>query len=487
MADASEHAATVLSAIVPGRRDLLDKALLRLTPAHFPEKVQANLFQLLERYAEVTAHVMTPSALEDLLRTRDSGQALLYTETYSLYSAREVTDADFLWSVEQLRELAAEKATGEVITESMEILRQGKSLPSGETVKGHHDARAFLLEAFSNIDLDLTMQEAPEGDIRHEQAEILKDYADRKRDRMVGLAPGILTGVPSLDEHIGGFQNGELVLSVGYSSDGKTSLCVQIAWSAAVEQGKNVVFFTTETLRPQVRRKLLSRHSKLPLFGLPDGLDSHQLKLGTLPPQEESRLPDVVSDFTHNPAYGRLYLAQVPRHSTISSLEQRLYRIERSFQVDLVVCDYLALLKSDRKRNSDREEFNNIVKEAKQVATTFADGRGVPFLSPWQVNREKRDAAEKLGYYTTAALAETSEATNSADVILSILAPNERERHTELTGQVMKNRDGKTAQGLRIMVDYATSTFESIVGVTGRAFNGVQQNASALDYLSEDE
>lgn len=378
MADAQEHARTVLSAIIPKRRDLLDKALRHLTPAHFPDKVQSNIFTLLERYADVTGSVLTSSALDDMLRTKDAGQGSLYTENFQLFHDTEVTDADFAWSIQELRELAAEKATAEVITESMEILRSGKQLSTGETIKGHLDARAHVLEAFAEIDRDLTMQEAPEGDMQEERQDILQDYSDRKKARLEGSSGGILFGITELDSMVGGMQNGELILSVGYSSDGKTSLCVQAAWSASVEQGKNVVFLTTETLRPQVRRKIVARHSKLPIFELPEGLNTRDLKAGTLSDALEEKHIEVVSDLTKNPSYGKLYIAQVPRNATISSIEQRLYRIQRKFNIDLVICDYLALLKSDRHRQSDREELSSIIKESKQLATTFNDGAGVP-------------------------------------------------------------------------------------------------------------
>lgn len=462
MADAREHAKTILSAIIPNRRDLLEKALQHLTPAHFPDKVQSNIFVLLERYSDTTGAVMTRSALEDLLRDRDPGQQLLYYENYDLFSANEPTDAEFVWSIDQLRVLAAEKATGEVLTEAMEILVTGKETRLGETIKGHLDARAFALEAFADIDRELTMQEAPEGDMRDERIDIMQDYADRKKALAEGDKQGILFGITELDAKVGGMQNGELVLSVAYSSDGKTSLCVQTAWHAAVEQKKNVVFLTTETLRPQVRRKLVARHSRLDIFDLPEGLNTRDLKAGTLSPAQEAKFQEVVSDLTKNPSYGKIYIAQVPRNATISSIEQRLYRIQRRFNIDLVICDYLTLLKPDRNRNDDRQEMSAIVKEAKQLATTFDDGRGVPLMSPWQVNRAARDKAEQLGYYTSASLAETSEATNSADVIISILAPlDNSNRYAELKGQILKARDGETTQSLLMTVDYATSHFQS--------------------------
>lgn len=463
MASASEHAQAVLSAILPGRRDLLEKALRQLTPAHFPERVQSKLFEMMGRYSDYTSGSVLPyKYLDDQLRNRaDPAQLQLYLESYQLFAETTTDDAEFAWSVQQLKELAADKATGEAITEAMEILRTGKS-EGDVTLRGHLDARTRLLESFQEIDRELTQQDAPEGDMREEASEILADYADRKHQRERGTSGGILFGIDELDRKVGGLQNGELILAAGYSSDGKTTLCVQAAWSAAVEQGKNVVFLTTETLRPQVRRKLISRHSKLPIFNLPDGLNTRDLKAGSLTPDQEVHLQSVVSDLTKNPAYGKLYIAQVPRSASINSIEQRLHRIQRSFHVDFVVMDYLALLYSDRRRQTTREELASIMKDAKLLATSFDDSRGVPFMSPWQVSRHARESAEQQGQYTSASLSETAEATNSADVIVSLLAPTDNtDRRADITMQVLKNRDGETANGILVEVDYATSWFRS--------------------------
>jgi replicative DNA helicase len=469
MATASDHGRIVLSAILPagpdlpGRRDLLEKASRQLNPDHFAERVQARLFAMMLRYSDYTSGGVLPlKYLDDQIRDRlDPAQAALFTETYELYAESSVDDGEFAWSVQQLRELASEKATGEALTEAMEILRNGKQ-DGQETLRGHEDAREYLLESLQAIDRDLTLQDAPEGDMRAEGSEMLTDYAERRQQHERGTSGGVLFGIEELDRKVGGLQNGELILAAGYSSDGKTTLCVQTAWAAAVEQGKNVVFLTTETLRPQVRRKLLARHSKLPIFNLPDGLNTRDLKAGTLPEDLVPRLSDVVADLTKNPAYGRLYIAQVPRSATIASIEQRLNRIQRQFHIDLVVMDYLALLKSDSRRQTTREELATIMKEAKLLAVNFDDSRGVPFMSPWQVSRKAREEAASLSLYTSASLSETAEATNSADVIISLLAPEDNtNRHNDITMQVLKNRDGETANGILVEVDYATSWFRS--------------------------
>ena len=83
-------------------------------------------------------------------------------------------------------------------------------------------------------------------------------------------------------------------------------------------------------------------------------------------------------------------------------------------------------------------------------------------MSPWQVSRAAREAAENLGRYSSAALSETAEATNSSDVIVSMLAPSDNtDRHTDILFQVLKNRDGETADGMLVEADYATCHFRS--------------------------
>jgi replicative DNA helicase len=461
---ASDHARIILASIIPNRRDLLDRALRDLTPDLFEDQVLKNLFLLLERYAEVTNSVMTSAALADILASsgRDPGTAAHYQETYALLEAVTPAESEFLWSLEQIRDLAAERATGAAITSGMAILNGGLDGEKGQTYRGHADARAYVLQAFSEIDRSLSLQESPEGDIRGEGRAFLASYASRKQARLSGTLRVVQTGVEGIDSRIGGFEPGELNLVVGYTNSGKTSLCVQLAWHAAVAQGLHVVYATTETLRPQVTRKIISRHSRLEVFGLPEGLNSRDLKAGTLSPELEPKLQEVVEDFTRNPAYGSLNVIQLPRGAGVPALETRLVRLARERDLGLVILDYAQLLSSSRRYDSLREELGDVVKSAKAVATTLQDGRGVPLISPWQTNRRSYEEAQRLGYYTTLALSETAEAANTPDVILSSLEPQENDsRYAQLKVQILKNRDGETSGVFDVSVDYATSRFSS--------------------------
>jgi len=486
MPSASEHADIVLAGIIPKRFDLLEKVFADLTEDHFPERTQKVMFRLLDWYYQKVQNVLTRAAVEDRFRdNKNVGTSELFLATYDKLEATKVIDQAFFWSLDQLKEIYAQDQTKLAIKEGLEKLTQGEPGEGYESV--HEEARATILEAFSVVDRALVGESAPEGDVRGETADFLADYQKSKELAASGKNLGIQFGISNLDEKIGGIQPGELALSVGYSSDGKTTLCTQLAWSTAVEQQKNVVFLTTETNRATVFRKLIARHSVLPQFQLNDGLNTRDMKKGSLTQYEEQRLPDVLNDFKNNPAYGRIYIAQVPRGATLDYCEAVLNRAARQFDVDLCVMDYLALLRSNKKRGTEREELASVLKDGKQVAHSAFRGKGVPFVSPWQVSRAAKENAEKVGIYTSQALSETAEATNSADLIVSLLAPTDNTaRRADLMMQVIKNRDGETANSLPVTVDYATSYFKTQAGLGALSQAAAPSSQGGLGALLSD-
>lgn len=407
--------------------------------------------------------MLTRAAVEDGLRSAAPGTSQMYLSYYDTMAQRRHTPDEFRWSVTQLRELAAERMTGEAVTRAMEILRTGWK-DGRQHYQGHEDARTWLATRFSQIDHELNMAEMPEGDMRLESADMLSVYADRKRQRLSGTSVAVETGLAGLDKVLGGgLERGELDLIAGWTSSGKTSIIVQMAWHAAVVQGKNVIIFTTETLRPQVRVKLLARHSRMEKFGLRDGLNSKDIKSGNLTPAGEQVLAGVASDF--GSIRGRCYIAQVPRGATISTIAAQLDRITRTWTADLVIIDYLQLLRADGAFRAQWEGSASTVKETKEVARAYRGGLGVPVVSPWQIGRKGRDEGRQRGYYVVGDLSETQEAANSADLVLSLMEPAEYTggRNVTLQLSVLKNRDGEARYGrdsvFDLDTDYATSLF----------------------------
>jgi replicative DNA helicase len=475
MPDAAEHGRIVLSGVLTARGTMntkvLDYASQRVKPEQLVDQVQRNLFLLCQRYADQHGGVPTRAVIEDLVRSREPGRALMYGEAFDALCARLAPSvAEFRHSVEQLRELAADRDTHDVLTTGMHILRGEVTQGEGNrktVLSGHRDARAYVLSSLAGIDSDAAGTEAPEGDIRTEGREVLELYAMAQAAKLQGRAQGVLTGIPALDKLLKGsfLHPGQLGLVAGYTSAGKTAFCCQVAWDVSVIQGKNVVYLTTETLRRQVRSKIVARHSRLTQFGLPKGLNTRDISEGTLDDRGRGVFQAVLDDFGSNESYGHCYVAQVPRGSTIPQVEARLNAIGREFPIDLAIFDYLQLWKPTRPRKDRREELAEILIESKQVAVTFQDGRGLPILSPWQVSRAGREAAKANGgIYQLEGMSETAESANTADIVLAIFDPDNDAsmgRSVNLDFGVPKNRDGERGGTLRVTADFANACFEA--------------------------
>lgn len=468
--DSAGHARVVLSCIIAnpsqGTR-LLDKASQRVSDEHFTEPSHRVLFTLLRRYADQARGILPRSALDDFLRGQEPGRVTLYLTLYDTLAAGSHTPSEFMHSLAQLGDLDAERRTGEALAQGMQILRSGARGPRGEELRGHADARMHVLSAFSEVERRASA-DSPEGDARRESRDVLAAYARAHDHRVNGTLPGVSTGMPQLDARLGGgLYRGQLALIAAWTSVGKTAACVNLAWNASVVQGKSFVYFTSETLREEVRMRLVTRHSLLPQFGLaagPEpGINSRDIRAGSLTPEKFTRLRQVLADWESNPAYGRSYIVQVPRGATLSVLEARLAAISRQFTPDLVIIDYLALLRPERNRKDRREDLSGILMDAKEAARSFGDGLGIPVVSPWQVSREGWKAAKEAKQFNLAALAESAEAANSADIVLTLLdldsGDDSRGRRVPLQLDVLKNRAGEHGRSMRLTADYATCCF----------------------------
>lgn len=405
---------------------------------------------------------MPRHALEDLLRSYPAGTAQLHTEYYDHVAGRHPTISDFRHSVTQLRELRQEEETGNALAQGVTIIRDG-AMDGKTELRGHAAARAYVISAFADIEREAAAGEAPEGDIRLETAKLHESYAQARERRVSGQAAGIGTGIERLDEALsGGYHNGEFVMVAGFSSAGKSQWCAHQAWHTSIMQGKNVVLFSSETTRANMQVRIIGRHSRLPKFGLQAGLNTRDLRAGTLDGEQYKTFRHVLSDYASDAYKGKCYIVQMPRGATMGAVESRLAAISRQFMPDLVLIDYLALLRPERAGRERRDDLTLLLQDAKQLSVSFADGRGVPLLTPWQVSREGRKAVHDRGHYIASDLAETAESDRSPDIIFSLLDPEQddsRGRKVPLKLDVMKNRENERFVRIELLADFANSYF----------------------------
>lgn len=465
----------VLGAIIgTGDVRLLDYAARFLAAEHFEDRTQRVLFALAREYADQTRGMLPRHALADVLRGKPAGTALQYTEYYDMLAATHPSASDFRHSVAQLRELRQDRLTGEALSQAMEILRNG-AMEDGKELRGHAAARRHAMSAFAAIDREASAAESPEGDIHRETGKVHEEYARVRERRLAGASAGIATGIPKLDEALsGGLGNGEFALIAGSSSCGKSQWCAHHAWHASVVQGRNVVLFASETTRANMQVRILGRHSRLEKFGLQAGLNTRDIRAGTLAGEEYQAFRAVLDDFGSG-QYGKCYIIQLPRGSTMSVVESRLAAVSRKFTPDLAIIDYLALLRPERQGRERRDDLTLLLQDAKQLAVTYGEGRGLPVVSPWQISRTGRKEAISRGHYSMSDLAETAEAERTPDIIISLLDPEQddtRGRKVPLKLDVMKNRENARFVHMDLLADFANSYFALADSSAGEALLG---------------
>jgi len=366
-----------------------------------------------------------------------------------IQEAKPVSCAEFKLSVALLKDKFRSEKLLDGLVSAAEILK-------GDNEKGENryfSARKELTEKLAELDA-VDIVEVAEGDLTEEGKFVLKEYADSKKSSGMG----VLTGVSSLDGLTGGLKRGELMLVAGFTGDCKTTFCINLAYNAVFKQKKNVVYATGETLRQQIRRRVISLHSTDPKFGLAKGISYTDIKKGILDSSQEKVLVSILDDMKEGD-YGRFMVLQFPHKASVDYIRNQLSRYTGDFDIDLVIIDELRLLNSGRKRQAKWEELDDLIVATKQLAVTHDNGKGVPIVSPYQVSRKAWEeiitSKGSKGYRKTC-LANSSEAERSADIVMSILKVDKGDSiPTEAKCSVLKYRDGRELSNffLRMQLD----------------------------------
>lgn len=444
---------TILAGVLPDNKERLFY-LQEKVEAEFFTGYYKDLWQIYNKVAimtggEVATRNVIVRSLDNVLDLPIERRAAIEDALESIYKIGEVTEADFKASIVFLEEEYKKNKLGEGLSTAMEILTSG--VRSGKNVVyGVDDAVNSLQMSISDIER-INHGNMPEGNIFEERLDLLKELQEGD------VAERIPTGIRPLDEMtIGGAGSGELWLIAAYAGVGKTFFCTNLAYNFAVMEKKNVVYLTAETIRSQVRRRVLTRHTRHPKFGLPNGLSSGDLKKHSptnpiLTPEQVSQWQTVMEDMTDLDDKGIFHLAQIPMGAKISTIHAKLNKLNSVFPIDVVVIDSLDLLSPEAKRSSNREELNDILADAKLLATSFDNGRGIRLISPWQTSRDAWKEAKANGRYYKSSMAETSEAERKADLILALLEDDNHE--FKLKAQTLKFRDS-TPIDFELDIDY---------------------------------
>ena len=212
--------------------------------------------------------------------------------------------------------------------------------------------------------------------------------------------PYVLSGFTGLDEFLGGFQRSDLTIIAGRPSMGKTSLALNIARNAAVEQRACVALFSLESAREPVVLRLLSSES---------GVNLRQVRHGLHNEQDEKRIMDATGILSEAP----IYIDDTPQLRMVE-MRSKARRLHYERGINLIIVDYLQLMQGDGRGESRVQEISFISRSLKAIAREL----NVPVLAISQLSRAVEwRASHKPQLFD---LRESGSIEQDADVVLFI-------------------------------------------------------------------
>ena len=192
---------------------------------------------------------------------------------------------------------------------------------------------------------------------------------------------GVPTGLRDLDDKLGGLHQSDLVIIAGRPSMGKTSLATNIAFNAAQNIQNNgkkssVAFFSLEMSSEQLSTRILSEQARI---------GSNDIRRGRISDEQFDQFLETSKNISELP----LFIDETPAIS-IAAMSNRARRIKRLHGLDLIVVDYIQLMKGSFNNKDGRvQEISQITQGLKAIAKEL----GVPVLALSQLSRqvEQRD------------------------------------------------------------------------------------------------
>ena len=192
---------------------------------------------------------------------------------------------------------------------------------------------------------------------------------------------GVPTGLRDLDDKLGGLHQSDLIIIAGRPSMGKTSLATNIAFNAAKyiqDNGKksSIAFFSLEMSSEQLSTRILSEQARI---------GSNDIRRGRISDDQFDQFLETSKNIAELP----LYIDETPAIS-IAAMSNRARRIKRLHGLDMIVVDYIQLMKGTSFNKDGRvQEISQITQGLKAIAKEL----GVPVVALSQLSRqvEQRD------------------------------------------------------------------------------------------------
>jgi len=260
----------------------------------------------------------------------------------------------------------------------------------------------------------------------------VKFLASRFYDHQEWLAKhaGELRGIPSgfgdIDAILGGFHRSDFIVIAARPAVGKSILSLNLACNAA-RYNQRVAFFSLEMSAEQTMERIVAAEGDF---------DSRTLRMGNVPSELWGQLMTALS----NVSEWNLWIDDTPALAT-NELRSKARRLHAEYGLDMIVLDYLQLMRTERRENRQIE-----VTLISQALKALARELNIPVIAVSQLSRGVEARTDKRP--TLSDLRESGSIEQEADVVMMIYRDEMYNENTERPNiadvMVSKHRHGPT-------------------------------------------
>jgi replicative DNA helicase len=179
----------------------------------------------------------------------------------------------------------------------------------------------------------------------------------------------VLTGFSGIDSILGGLHKSDLIVLAARPSLGKTSLALNIARNAAINQGACIAIFSLEMSKESVVQRLLASES---------GVDSYSIRMRKFNEHDELSIMEASGVLSE----ADIYVDDSPQIRAID-IRSKAKRLQFEHNIDLIIIDYIQLITSSGRNENRVQELSKITRALKIMAREL----DVPVLALSQLSR----------------------------------------------------------------------------------------------------
>jgi len=352
----------------------------------------------------------------------------------------QLAEGDFTYFLKQLKERYNALVVRSAVSNISSSIKEGSTLP---------DVNDVFEQTVRDINAIYVGEVFDEGTVGEDAINMLEEH------RFISESPesfqGVMSGFVQLDSLTNGFFGGELIIVAGFEGTGKSLLCMNMAVNAwlgsnslaehegqFVDDGKNIVYFSLEMPRSNRGEFSSAAYLNKRVISCVAGVPFTDLRKGELIDDELKRFEKSCKFIHEYDQHKKFYVVDIPRGATIADIETKYLELQDSFDIDMVVIDYIGLM-SGAEDEADWESQGKLA----EGLHTFARMYNVPVVSPVQVNRPSgsNHSLNKQSYNTTR-IARSGMITQNANIVLQIGCRDQEHEYVDMPLHIVKMRDG---------------------------------------------